>query len=235
MLENMRKEKLTLYITITVVCMLLTSVILIRFKVVEQADLKTEEQLVESELRKEIANYKEKYNEALEELDTINNKTEEYKEQIEKNENNSELVTKELRQTYNLLGKTDVKGDGVVIVLQDNEFEQILESDISELINELKYAGAEAISINEIRLDALSDVSSTQNKTIMLNGQRLTSPYEVKAIGNQTYLYSTLTTKNGFIDYYTKNYRLSITIEKQKNIEISKSTTENKIKYIKEE
>lgn len=178
----MKKEKITLYITIFGVCMILTCIMLMRFKVVEETDLKSEESLIESELRTEIANYKEKYNEALEELNTVNKKTEEYKEQIEKNETNSDLIVKELKQTFNLLGKTDVKGDGVIVTLQDNENEKIVESDLSELVNELKYAGAEAISINGIRLEVLSDVSSTSNNTIMLNGQKLISPYEVKAI-----------------------------------------------------
>ena len=178
----MKKEKFILYLTIIVICMILSCIILMRFKVVEETDLKSEESLIESELRTEIASYKDKYNEAQEELETINNKIEEYKEQIEKNETNSDLITQELKQTSDLLGKTDVKGDGIVIILQDNENEKIVESDLSELFNELKYAGAEAISVNGIRLEALSDVSSTSNGTIILNGQRLSSPYEVKAI-----------------------------------------------------
>ena len=68
----------------------------------------------------------------------------------------------------------------------------------------------------------------------MLNGKRISSPYIVKAIGNQTYLYSNLTAKNRFIDYYTKNYELSINIVKQKNIEIEKSLKSSNLKYIKE-
>ena len=48
------------------------------------------------------------------------------------------------------------------------------------------------------------------------------------------YLYSTLTAKNGFIDYYIKKFDLSISIEKQKNIEIEKNNKEYKINYIRE-
>lgn len=178
----MKKAKLTIYITIVCVCIILVSVSLMRFKVVEKADLESEEILIETELRKEIASYKEKNNEALEELESVNNKIAEYREQIEKNEEASDLVTKELKETTQLLGKTDVKGDGVIIILQDNEKEKIIESDLSEVVNELKYAGAEAISINDIRLENLTDVSSTSSNIIMLNGQRISSPYIVKAI-----------------------------------------------------
>ena len=178
----MKKQNVILYFTIIAICTILFCTIFMRFKAVEKTDLNLEQSLVESELRAEIANYKEKYNEAEEELQNINNKIEEYKNQIEKNETNSDVITKELKETSDLLGKTNVKGDGVVVPLADNENEKIVESDLSELLNELKYAGAEAISINGIRIESLMDVSHTSTNTIVLNGQRLISPYEVKAI-----------------------------------------------------
>ena len=230
----MKKEKGIVYFTIFCICIILTCIICMRFKSIEKVDLVSEQNLIESELRTEIANYKEKCNEAEEELQNVNNKINEYKEQIEKNETNTETITKELKQTSDLLGKTNVKGDGVIITLEDNEKEKILSNDLSELLNELKYAGAEAISINGIRIEALNDVSSTSENAIILNGQRITSPYIVKAIGNQTYLYSNLTAKNGYIDYYTKNYELSINIVRQRNIEIGKSLKSSNLKYIKE-
>lgn len=229
----MKKDKITIYITICLICMILVCIIIMRFKSIEKSNLKTEETLVESELRTEISNYKEKYNESIKELEAINNKIQEYKDKIDKNESDSDLVLKELKETNNLIGKTNVIGDGVIITLTDNEFENIIESDISELINELKYAGAQAISINDIRLDILADVSSTKEQAIIFNGKKINSPYVIKAIGNQDFIYSTLTAKNGFIDYYTKKYNLSISIEKKQDIEIVKSFTQYDFKYIK--
>lgn len=41
----------------------------------------------------------------------------------------------------------------------------------------------------------MTDITDATNDLILINGQRITSPYEVKAIGDQTYLYSTLSTK----------------------------------------
>jgi len=228
------KTSVTLYITIICICTILVSVGFMRFKVVENTDLDKEEMLIETELRQEIANLKEKYNEVLEETDAVNNRIKEYREQIEKNSDSLELVTNELKQTTKLLGKTRVKGDGVVVTLQDTEEEKILESDLSEIINELKYAGAEAISINDIRIETMTDIRQATYDMMLIDGERITSPYVVKVIGNQTYLYSTLTAKNGFIDYYTNNFGLSIGIEKQKNIEIEKSKNDTKLKYIKE-
>ena len=178
----MNKTKITVYITIICICAILVSVSFMRFKVVEKTDYESEEGLIETELRQEIASWKEKYNQVQEETESINNKIKEYQEQIEKNEDSSELIANELKQTTQLLGKTKVKGDGVVIILQDNEQEKILESDLSEIINELKYAGAEAISINDIRIETMTDITTTTNNVIMLNGERISSPYVLKVI-----------------------------------------------------
>ena len=178
----MNKAKITLCITIICICTILVSVGFMRFKVVDNNDRESEEVLIETELRQEIASLKDKYNHVIEETETINAKIDEYKEQIDKNEDSSELIKSEIRQTSQLLGKTKVKGDGVVIIMQDNESEKIIESDLSEIINELKYAGAEAISINNIRIDSLSDVTTTTNNIMMIEGKRISSPYEIKAI-----------------------------------------------------
>ena len=143
-------------------------------------------------------------------------------------------VNQELEQTNVLLGKDKVKGEGVVVTLIDKDNSKVFATDLSEIINELKYAGAEAISINGIRILSMTDITDATNDLLLINGQRISSPYEVKAIGNQTYLYSTLNAKNGFIDYYTNQYDLDINIEKQKNITIDKTNQEINFKYIKE-
>ena len=229
----MKKRNITMCIVIFIMCVILTSVILMRFKAVEKTDIEGESAIKETELRKEISTWKSKYEQVTQTLESTNQKISEYEEQINKNEDSTNLVEKELNQTNELLGKTNVKGEGVIITLTDTT-EKILAADLSELINELKYAGAEAIAINGIRILPMTDITDATNDLILINGQRTTSPYEVKAIGDQTYLYSTLSTKNGFIEYYTNQYGLNIKIEKQKNIMIEKTNQDINFKYIKE-
>ncbi len=230
----MNKTKITICIVIFIMCILLVSVILMRVKAVEETDFETESAITETELRKEISTWKSKYEKASETLETTNEKILEYEKQIEKNEDSSDLVEKELEQTNVLLGNKSVKGEGVTVTLTDKENAKILATDLSEIVNELKYAGAEAISINGIRILSITDVTDATNDLLLINGQRISSPYEVKAIGNQTYLYSTLNAKNGFIDYYTDQYGIDIKIEKQKNVIIDKTEQEIKFKYIRE-
>lgn len=230
----MKKANITICIVIFLMCVILVSVILMRVKAVEETDFETESVTRETELRKEISTWKSKYEKISETLESINQKILEYEDQIEKNEDSSDLVEKELEQTNVLLGKKTVRGEGIIVTLTDKENAKILATDLSEIINEIKYAGAEAISINGIRILPMTDVTGATNDLILINGQRISSPYEIKAIGNQTYLYSTLNAKNGFIDYYTNQYDIDIKVEKQKNVTIDKTNQEINLKYIKE-
>lgn len=215
-------------------CILLVSIIFMRFKAVEKQDFEGEKTIREAELRKEISIWKNKYEDITNSLELVNKKITEYNEQIEKNEDTSALIDSELKETNKLLGKTTVVGEGVIVTLKDTDKENILGVDLSELINELRYAGAEAISINGIRILSLTDITDATNDLILINGNRIISPYVVKAIGNQTSLYSTLSAKNGFIDYYTKKYNLDIQIEKDNKIIVDSSEEDLKFKYIKE-
>ena len=126
-------------------------------------------------------------------------------------------------------GLTNVEGEGVVLKLEDNEEQQITSNHLLRLVNDLKYAGAEAISINGNRITNFTDIVDV-NYVIMIDGIKLSSPYEVKAIGNQTYLSSTLNAKDGFFKTY-KETGVTITMSEEKNIKILKYNRELKLKY----
>ena len=140
-----------------------------------------------------------------------------------------------LLQEKMIAGETDVKGNGIVVTITDNEnTEKITATDLLVLINELRLAGAEAISINDQRIINMSDVVDINIDDgahfIFVNKEkRLVSPYVIKAIGDQKYLESALTTKTvGFIDQYSEN----ATLERQNNIRIPKYSGEIKVKYV---
>lgn len=229
----MKKANIMMSVVVFIMCIILVSVILMRVKAVEETDFETESILQETELRKEISTWKSKYEKLTETLDNTNQKIFEYEEQVNKSQDSTNLLESELKETNILLGNTNVKGEGIIITLSDSYNDKVYSSDISELINELKYAGAEAISVNGIRITSMTDITEATNNLTLINGQRIVSPYIVKAIGNQTYLYSTLSSKNGFIDFYTNQYGINIEMEKQKNIIIEKSNQDNNFKYLK--
>ena len=217
------------------ICILLTGVMFAQFKTVEQTDITGIETARESELTTMLSSWKTKYEEVEEKLAETQLKISEYNEKIEKNEQSSELLDEELAQSNLLLGKTNVVGDGVVITLKDNDEKSIEATDLLTLVNELRLAGAEAISINDKRIINMTEIVDVN--AIMINEERVVSPYIVKAIGDQTYLSSALSLKtSGFIDAYNQKGK-TVEMTKEKNINIlaySSKKSQLQFKYAKE-
>lgn len=221
-------------IIIGLICLILFTTISIQFKTVKETNITDIENMREAELRTQISSWKTKYEEATKKLDENRNKIQEYRDILNNNQESEQILDKELAETNLLAGNTDVKGEGVLITLTDSDESTITSTDLLELVNELRYAGAEAISINDIRITQNSYIATVNGTLIRIDLQRVTSPYVVKAIGNQTYLSSTLNLKdNGFIDKY-KNSGKNVTLATDRNIEIPKNNLDIQIKYLKE-
>ena len=228
------KANVTMSISIFIVCIILVAISFIQFKTVEQVQETDIEMMREEELREQISTWKSKWEEANEKLEDTNNKINEYNQKLDSNEEASELLDEELRKSQLILGTTDVIGDGVVVTLTDTIDNPIKADDLVNLINELRFAGAEAISINGVRIMNMTDIADIDSYIIIKPSQRLVSPYVVKAIGNQTYLVSNLCLKNsGFVDKYNNSGK-SVKLEKQRNIKIPKYSGNIDIKYMKE-
>lgn len=228
-----QKEKLTISITIGIICFILTAVLFVQFRTINQTDINSLERMREDELRTEISNFKLKYEEAEKKLEETNQKIAEYKETMSTEKEASEVLEDELIQLNNLTGKNNVKGEGVIITLTDTRYSKISAVDLLELVNELKMAGAEAISINNQRIVYDSYIVDINNTYISVNGERTVSPYIVKAIGNTKYLESGLSKKQyGYIDTKLSEGK-DISLEKQTNIEIGKYEGDLKFSHAK--
>lgn len=110
--------------------------------------------------------------------------------------------------------------NGVVVTLTDTRYSKINAYDITMLLNALREAGAEAISINEQRIVYDSYASDINNTFITIKGKKIVSPYVVKAIGNTTYLESGLSQKQyGYIDTKLSEGK-SVVLEREEKIQI---------------
>ena len=203
----MKKGKATMIITIAIACFALTLVMFMQFKIVNETDITSIETMREEELREELANWKQKYDETKKQYQEVEEKIEEYKEKKENNIETATLVKEELEQANILLGKTDLTGEGIEITIremQGEEYTRIKYTDILTIVNALKYAGAEAISINEERIINMSDIVDIGSSFIKINGQRILAPYVIKAIGNKSYLESALVGNGGAAEQLKK-------------------------------
>ena len=218
---KIKNEKLVIPIILGVMVFILTMTIFVQFKTISHTDIGALETMQEGELRTEIASIKAKYDETLEKLQETNNTIKDYEETINTDKEASALLQEELVKSQNLLGKNSVEGEGVIITLTDVEvgkYGKITAIDLIELLNSLKTAGAEAISINDQRVVFNTYIVDINGAFISVNGRRLVSPYVVKAIGDITYLESGLSQKQyGYVDSKT-NQGKSVVLEKNSHI-----------------
>lgn len=232
----MKKGKGIMTITMGLICFVLAYVMFMQFRTIEETNITQIENMRESELSEKLASWKEKYEETSLKLEETNAKLQEYKQKREANEEASELLDRELAQAKAIVGLTDVRGNGVIITYTEDtttESGKIRDSDLIELVNELKLAGAEAISINDQRITNMSNIINVDidgKKFILIDKKRVTSPYTIKAIGDPKYLESALTTKTiGFVTRHD-----NATLQRENNITINKYNGDIKVRYSNE-
>ena len=176
-----------------IMCFALTVGICIQIKTVENINSTISQNYEENNLRAEVLKYKEKYDNLLKLTEEVDK---ELQQQIEKaTENNSELeeAKNQINDGNKIIGLTEVTGTGVVITVSDSDIDPntvidsskllVHDSDILKIVNELKNAGAEAISINGQRVILTTSIICGGN-IINVNGERIGAPFEIKAIGS---------------------------------------------------
>ena len=140
------------------------------------------------------------------------------------------LIKNDIAENEKYIGYSDVEGEGIVITLEDNSKKEITSDDLLNLVNQLKLAGAEAISINDERVVNTTDITIVNGAFVFVNGKRLSSPYTVKVIGNQKYLDSAISIKYGYIDEITANGK-TISYVPVKTVKINKYKGDLSMKY----
>ena len=224
------KGKLTIMISIGLTAVIFATVMFAQFKTVEQTNITEIEAMRESELRTELSSWKAKYDEINLKYEEISKKVEEYKQQMKDNVDATALIKNDIAENEKYIGYSDVEGEGIVITLEDNSKKEITSDDLLNLVNQLKLAGAEAISINDERVVNTTDITIVIGAFVFVNGKRLSSPYTVKVIGNQKYLDSAISIKYGYIDEITANGK-TISYVPVKSVKINKYKGDLSMKY----
>lgn len=201
----MKKGKVTMTITIGIAFFVLVLIIFMQFKVVYQSNETSIDTMREEDLKTELANWKSKYEDVEKKYEEVTTTLKKYKEQSSSNEETKKNLEEELANLELLLGLTDVEGTGLVITVNDpdniteaenngdDSIQRITSSQLMIIVNYLKDAGAEAISINNQRIVNKTDFAQiTSTGYIKINSQRVSAPFEIKAIGDAEVLKGTL-------------------------------------------
>lgn len=184
----------------------------------------------EEELKDDLTALKLEYEELKKENEKNLEIVEEYKTSASNNSSLINSLNDELNQMAALSGMKDVKGEGVVVTVDDSDMEVtesistesmlIHDTDLRALVNELNAAGAEAISINGQRILSSTAIRCV-GPVIQVNGIKVAAPFTIKAIGNAKYLESALNIKGGLVDSF-EVYGIKIKITTENSITITK-------------
>ena len=126
-----------------------------------------------------------------------------------------------------LAGYTDLTGPGIVLEINDppvdlqfgESYSIVDEVDlILQIVSILNAAGAEAVSINDQRYTAFTEIERAGNH-IEINGVSNSSPIIIKSIGNPDTLESALAIKRGIV-WTLRSYDYIVHLTQDKNISI---------------
>ena len=240
----MKKGKYVMIVTISIVCFLLMMIIFMQFKVTQKSREINIDTMQEAELRQQLANWKNKYEETKKKREEVSNTLETYKQESSSDSKTQETLEKELSTLEQALGKTDVEGEGIIINLrekkenelgEDESITPISANDLIYIVNSLKDAGAEAISINNERIIGITDIVDIgEYVNIKINSNYIrTNEFEIKAIGNSSYLESSIFGKGGYAEQLEIS-GIKATVQKLNKIRINKYIGEIDFKYVEE-
>ncbi|MDD3838971.1 MAG: DUF881 domain-containing protein [Clostridia bacterium] len=153
----------------------------------------------------------------------------------------TEAIHKELQQAKIVAGLADVEGPGIELILSDAERELfpgenasnliVHDSDLINIINELKSAGAEAVSINGQRVIYNTKIRCG-GPIIIVNNYRFAPPYVIRAIGDVERMEKRLKQESGLYDAFIF-YGLKINLKRVDNMRIDKFDRDFNFKYAK--
>ncbi len=215
-------------IALVMVSLILGLILSIQFKTITQS---VGEGIMPTQRAQELANELRKAQTEMEaqlrHIQEIESKIEQYEKGGIENDIYAENLYKDAMKYRMLAGYTDLKGQGIVLEINDppvdiqfgEGFSIVDELDlILQVVSVLNAAEAEAISINDQRYTAFTEIVRAGNH-IEINGVSTGSPIIIKAIGNPDTLESALSIKWGIV-WQLRSYDYIVHLTQNNEVEI---------------
>ena len=215
-------------IILAIMCFVLTAGMVVQINSVNSNGTTVTGNQTESNLKSQVLKMKERYENQYAELEKAEKELEQARQQATSSNTELEELENQIKQYNLLLGNTDVTGEGIMVTLTDGQTDlQLLDAqslivhaeNVLSVVNELKNAGAEAISINGQRIVNTTAISCDGN-VIVVNGEKISSPIQISAIGLPELL-STLDRPGGILENFGTLGKI-VELRKSTNLEIPK-------------
>jgi len=206
---------------------------------------------VERQYNKEVVQLRQMYQSEMERTEDFQNQISSLQDENKKLVNQiaegdggsaAKLLKEKLDKTEAAAGLTDVKGTGIIVTLKDGSLDQLPEgipvdagygivhdTNIQLVVNELKAAGAEAISINDERVLATTEIRCV-GPTVSINNIKEAAPFIIKAIGDAETLENSLKLPGGALTQMGI-YGIEYSVERSDEVYINRYTGVVDFKY----
>lgn len=223
--------------SIALVCCILGIMISYQFRIINSQEKNLNTDKVNPEIVQEVEGLKKQKLDLEKNLNGLQSQLKKYEEAAAgKNEISKEML-KKLEDTRMMIGETDITGEGIILyitpqteIFGNNSGQPINDRDLVFIANELNSAGAEAISINDIRIMARTGIRNARN-AILINDSKI-SPWKritIKAIGDKKLLDGALNFPGNLPDFTD----CKVEIQQSNDIKINKNTKSYKFEYAK--
>ncbi len=213
-------------LSIACVCMVLGFMLAVQFRSTQDIKASVPYQRVEDLSARLQQSEKDK--------DALQAELEDIKSRAGEEQNNK--IGEDLRSAA---GLTALEGPGVVVTIEDSKKSAkadedlnlylVHDEDLLKVVNELRAAGAEAVSINGQRMTATSELRCA-GPTLSVNNVRSAPPYEIRAIGDIKTLENALKMRGGVAETL-KVWGISMDIRTSENVLVPAYKGSTKLKY----
>jgi uncharacterized protein YlxW (UPF0749 family) len=150
-----------------------------------------------------IANLSETNNELRNEIFDLRRDVSDARDSVANGKGTLTEAQRQLAQLRVFSAQSAVSGPGISVKI-DGAFD---ERALSDLVNELRNAGAEAIAVNEMRVGPKSYFTGTPDRSLAVDGRPLRGPWTVRAVGSPDVVYVAMTRTGGIIGQFELIYR----------------------------
>lgn len=145
-------------------------------------------------------------------------------------------IENDIAKIREISGVSALEGPGIRLLIADNSSSEVVgqninddiihDSDIQTILNDLKRAGAEAISINGQRVVSKSEVKCG-GPVIKINKRSSANPFVISAVGDPKSLLASVEGKGSYGDMLKNVYKIRLEVEEKEKIFIPGYEFEN--------
>lgn len=194
-----------------------------------------------SDLQNAVKNEEEEILQLKSLIDVQEQKLRSYEEAIQNDGSIQDILIKQIEELKVHNGFYDLEGPGVMVLLSDSDRELyenedpnnviVHDIDVLRIMNDLKIAGAEALSINGQRVLHNSEIQCA-GATITINQFTYAQPFVIKAIGNPDLLNAAIKAPSTYAWELKEIYGLRVESHISERVRIPRYGGQRNLQYI---